>query len=222
MGLKPSDYNLRWSDGNTKVQKLAGRYGKTVSFGTPAGYGADGFKVCIGMGACASICFAKQGHYVRHNVKAAREHNLRLARGSKATFTRMAIADLHKLRARLVRVHDSGDFWDQAYLDAWFKIARALPGTRFYCYTKSVRLDWSSKPDNFAVTFSEGGIWDGEIDMTQSHSRIFSTDYARKQAGYGQGGNTDFLAVNAKPGTKIGLAFHGTMKLSPAQKAYFH
>ena len=68
---------------------------------------------------------AKQGHYVQHAVKAAREHNLRLARGSKSKFARMAIADLHKLRAKLVRVNDSGDFWSQDYLDAWFKIARS-------------------------------------------------------------------------------------------------
>jgi Gene product 88 len=221
MSLRPSDFNLRWSDGNTKVQKLAGRFGKTVSFGLPAGYSVDGFKVCIGLGSCASVCFARQGHYIRPGVIATREHNLRLARGSKSRFARMAIADLHKIRARLVRCHDSGDFFDQAYLDAWFKIARALPGTKFYCYTKSVRLDFSRKPDNFAITFSEGGAWDNEIDMTQSHSRIFSTDYARRQAGYGNGSNTDLLSVNAKPGTKIGLIYHGVALLTPAQDKHF-
>ena len=64
----------------------------------------------MGMGACASICFAKQGHYAPGVALSAREHNLRLARGSKSRFARMAIADLHKLRARLVSVHDSGDY----------------------------------------------------------------------------------------------------------------
>lgn len=213
--------NLRWSDGNTKVQKLAGKYGKVFSFGLPAGYSEAGFKVCPGMGACAAICFAKQGYYVMEAAKRAREHNLKLARGSKSKFANMAIADLHKLRAKLVRVHDSGDMFDQTYLDAWFKIARSLPGTKFYAYTKSVRLDFSGKPDNFAISFSEGGLWDSEIDMTQSHSRIFATDAARKRAGYGNGSNTDWLAVHAKPGTKIGLVFHGTQKLTAAQEKHF-
>ena len=57
--------------------------------------------------------------------------------------------------------------------------------------------------------------------MSQSHSRIFSTDYARKQAGYGNGGNTDLLAVNANEGTKIGLTYHGNANLTPAQDRHF-
>ncbi len=42
-------------------------------------------------------------------------------------------------RLQAVRVHESGDFYSAAYVKKWERIARALPGVRFYAYTK--RLD---------------------------------------------------------------------------------
>jgi hypothetical protein len=213
---------LKWSDGNSKVKKLKKIFGKTFSFGLPAFQSADGFKVCPGAGACAAICFARQGHYIREGVRACREHNLKRARRNLRAFVKDAVIDLIKLRAKLVRVHDSGDFFSQRYLDAWYEIARLLPGVRFYAYTKSVHLNiWKGKPGNFSLVQSEGGLWDADIDTDRAHARIFSTEAARKVAGYGDGGNTDKLAVQAKDGTKIGLVYHGNANLTPAQEKHF-
>lgn len=212
---------LKWGDGNKKVMKLAKRYGKTVTFDLPSFRSADGFKVCPGAGACDSVCYAQQGNFNFPNVKRAQEHNLAFARNQSRLFTWAAVRDLIQLDAKLVRIHASGDMFSQAYLDSWFRIARSLPDVRFYCYSKSLHLDWSNRPKNLAVTFSEGGLWDDKIDTSQSHSRIFSTDYARRKAGYSNGSKTDLLAVNAQPGTKVGLIYHGTAKLTEAQKKYF-
>lgn len=206
--------NLKWSLGNSKVSKL-----DAVSFGIPALQSADGFKTCPMAGACAAVCYARQGMYIMPNVKASREHNLRIARGNLATFEAMAIEDLGHIGARFVRVHDSGDFYSQEYLDTWGRIARAFPNKVFYAYTKSLHLDFSNVPPNFKVTQSQGGKLDSRIDRSKPHSRIFASDADRRAAGYGNGSNTDTLAIRGE--TKIGLVYHGTKKLSDAQTEYF-
>jgi len=207
--------HLKWSFANTKVSKL-----DAVSFGIPAFESADGFKTCPKAGACAGICYARQGRYLMPNVQKAREFNLEKARGPLANFVREAVEDLKTVKNKIVRVHDSGDFFSQAYLDAWYKIARAFPEKTFYAYTKSLHLQlWKGRPNNFQIIQSEGGKLDKSIDEDKPHARIFSTDYRRKKAKYGDGHKTDWLAINGAK--KIGLVYHGTKKLTKAQKEYW-
>lgn len=42
---------------------------------------------------------------------------------------------------RVMRVHISGDFYDQAYVAKWLKIASARKQTKFFAYTRSWRLE---------------------------------------------------------------------------------
>jgi hypothetical protein len=63
-------------------------------------------------------------------------------------------------RIRRVRVHESGDFYNQEYLDKWFVVAQGYPDLTFYAYTKSFQLDFSKKPDNFVLI--------GSFDETSS------------------------------------------------------
>jgi hypothetical protein len=205
-------FNLSWSFGNGKVSKLG-----AVSFGIPAYRSAGGFATCPQAGACAAVCYARQGRYLMPNVAGARERNLESTR--RPDFAAMAIVDLGAISARLVRVHDSGDFYSQAYLDAWFEVARAFPGKTFYAYTKSLHLDFSGVPDNFRIVQSEGGKLDAGIDRGRPHSRIFVSHAARRKAGYGDGSNTDTLAVRGA--RKIGLVYHGSRSLTPAQEEFF-
>lgn len=207
---------LKWTRGNSKLEKLG-----TVGFGLPAFESADGFKVCPKAGACAAICYARQGNYNFSNVKAAREFNLAIVRASVADFKAKAMSDLRNMRkVSTVRIHDSGDFFSQEYLDAWYDVARAFPNLVFYAYTKSLHLDlWTRKPRNFRITQSEGGLMDDEINTRRPHARIFSTDYARRKAGYGDGHMTDTLAIRGA--RKIGLVYHGVKVLTDAQDKYF-
>lgn len=212
------DLNLKWSKHNSKVNKFK----NAITFGLPAGYSATGFKVCIGMGACASVCFAKQGFYVVPAVAAAREHNLTIIRSSVDDFKIKAIEDLTRMsKVKIVRVHDSGDMINQAYLNAWYDIARAFPYKKFYSYTKSLTLDlWTNKPINFTIIQSEGGIWDHLINKKKSHSRIFSSHYQRRKAHYRNGSNTDILALRGE--TRIGLRYHGVKALTATQRKFFN
>lgn len=196
--------------GNTKLAKL-----DTVSFNIPAFRSADGFETCPKAGGCAAMCYARQGRYMMPAVAATREFNLKLARGDKRKFVRMAIADLRRIKNRIVRVHDSGDFFNQAYMDAWFRIAQEFLDKRFYAYTKSLHLDRSECPENFQIVQSVGGLMDEQIDPRESHSRIFATHADRRAAGYVDGNKNDQPAIDGV--TRIGLVYHGNRNLTEGQ-----
>jgi hypothetical protein len=202
--------NLKWSKGNTKLEKL-----DTVSFNLPAFKSADGFKVCPKAGACATVCYARQGRYVMPNVAKSREFNLAIVRDSVERFEALAAEDLGRIRNRIVRVHDSGDFFSQRYLDAWFRLAERFPEKKFYAYTKSLHLDWSGCPGNFQLIQSVGGLMDDAIDKRKSHSRIFASHHDRIKAGYVNGNKDDQPAIDGE--RAIGLVYHGVRNLKEGQ-----
>jgi hypothetical protein len=65
-----------------------------------------------------------------------------------------------------IRIHSSGDFFSQAYFDAWVMVARQFPDRVFYAYTKALPF-WvkrlSNIPPNFRLTASYGGTHDALI-----------------------------------------------------------
>ncbi len=206
-------FNLKWSFGNRKVSKL-----DAVGFGIPPEKAKDGFITCPMAGACAAVCYDKQGMNQFPVVVAAKEFNL-AATKNVFKFEVDAIDDLKRIKKSIVRVHTGGDFYSQDYLDTWFNIAREFPFKTFYAYTKSLHLDFSRQPLNFKVTQSKGGKLDSMIDYSKPHSRIFATDEARKKAGYVDGNVDDSPAIRGE--INIGLVYHGTRNLTETQKGYF-
>lgn len=205
--------NLKWSFGNTKLEKL-----DTVSFNIPAFRSADGFQCCPKAGACATLCYARQGRYILPNVAKAREFNLDIVRNRLPEFVELASTDLQKIKNSTVRVHDSGDFFSQAYMDAWFTIAKSFPEKKFYAYTKSLHLDRKNQPKNFQIIQSVGGLMDDQINRRKSHSRIFTSHYKRRQAGYVNGNKDDQPAIDGV--IKIGLVYHGVRNLKEGQRRW--
>jgi hypothetical protein len=202
---------ISWSFNNRKLAKLS-----TIGFGIPAGASAGGFNTCPSKGICSSFCYAKQGFYTTAHVSAARERNLAMVRGGKVElkrFERIAVNDLRWLLPDTVRVHDSGDFFSQDYLNAWYRIARALPTITFYAYTKQFeKLDvWTFRPANFRLVQSVGGKDDAKINYKKPHARVFVTHRERIEAGYEDGTETDQPAIDGV--IKIGLVYHGSRDL---------
>ncbi|MBN9520831.1 hypothetical protein J0H58_20310 [bacterium] len=113
----------------------------------------------------------------RPSVRHARWFNLRALKKCKTTeqMARLILDSLSSF-ARLVRVHDSGDFWNQDYFDAWLRVARERPQTTFYAYTKALP-NWLARLDqvgdgrtpgaipNLVLTASYGGTHDDLIDQ---------------------------------------------------------
>lgn len=59
----------------------------------------------------------------------------------QSDFAQQIIVELTTTRrsARAVRIHGSGEFYSQAYIDKWQTIATALPNFTFYAYTKRIK-----------------------------------------------------------------------------------
>lgn len=214
---------LPWITGNIKLQKTSGgTFGRVIGWGIPADMdftlNGESFNTCPGACACRGVCYAKQGAYTWKATKAARLRALESTFSS--SFVDDAIADLKRMRGvGVVRIHDSGDYYSQEYLDKWIAIARAFPSIIFYSYTKSAILDFSNAPSNFRVTYSLGGRYDDKVDLGRSHSRIFSTHEDMERAGYIDGGASDAPAIQGL--VKIGLPWHGVKKLTESQKKFF-
>lgn len=134
---------LKISFGNKKLPK------DTMIFNIPA------VVTCpLKTSLCAKICYAKKAERLHPPVLPARQHNLKLIREGK--FKDLMIDSIkqnhHKIKT--IRIHESGDFFRQSYIDDWFSVAMQYPEFIFYVYTKSFHLDYSKKPKNFVLIAS--------------------------------------------------------------------
>ncbi len=229
---------LKLSDSNSKLKKtakilkeLTGKKAKIFAFNLPAGFNADGVKVCIGAGDCLEVCYARQARYMMSTVKAPRENNFAeleaiYTSGGVDAVTSALVFLVGESKATHVRVHDSGDFFSSWYVKAWLSAMEQLSHVTFYAYTKSVPLFVGKAakklPHNFQLTFSYGGIWDKMIPMNAPTARIFTSHEDRIKAGYEDGNSEEYadaLAIIGKE--KIGLVYHGVKNLTAEQKVKF-
>ena len=196
---------------NSKMKKSTNKeYTKIVNFTLPAFMSKTGFKTCPMAGVCASGCYARQGAYRFSNVATKHEANLQAT--LQDNFIEQVVNELNKIKPSLVRIHDSGDFYNEGYLLDWFVIARLMPHIKFYAYTKAVsmvkELHWSI-PDNFIIIFSYGGREDNLIDKSNDrHSFVFESLDALRAMGYIDVSQDDTKALT--PNKRIGLVYHGT------------
>ena len=204
---------------NAKMKKSSQNGTTVYNFGIPAFMSQDGTKTCPMAKACVAGCYARQGTYQFSNVKAAYERRLEFTKSE--TFRTEAILEISALLGKakkkgsklVIRVHDSGDFYSEAYQLNWYDIARVLPEVQFYAYTKSVsqskRIDWS-RPRNFKLIFSYGGAEDQLINPeVDSNAKVFKTEVELSAEDYLDVTNDDMLLFKTN---KIGLVYHGTKK----------
>lgn len=207
---------FKWSR-NTKQHKTQielrrrGQKANMWTFNLPQFAAADGQRICPFAGTCAEVCYASQGWYMTGKVKASYEHNLAVVRRADKDPEQLAaflLADVERLKATHVRLHDSGDFFAPWYVDAWIMLARELFDITFYAYTKSIPLvPWDSLPKNVSIVQSLGGTRDDLVDRRRSHSAIFPSGAERRAAGYVNGNRNDVPAIEGQ--RKIGLVYHG-------------
>lgn len=110
---------------------------------------------CIGSTEwCRKNCYAKKASRMYKAVKAYRE--AMFIESQKPEFITNICLDLYKFLLvkhpeGSVRIHESGDFYNQEYLDKWIEIASRYNNNVFYAYTKAFNLDFSKRPSNFIV-----------------------------------------------------------------------
>ncbi len=87
---------------------------------------------------------------------------------------------------RSVRIHASGDFFNQSYFDLWLEICRRHPEVEFWAYTKSIEY-WLERiddvPSNLTLNASLGGKQDDLIDRDRMKfvevvPRLYDANYA--------------------------------------------
>jgi len=232
---------LKFSTGNGKLKNR-------LIFSLPAGYSCPHAGVCKTFadrttGAITDLpqytgvtaehdfrCFAAMAE-VRPNVRDARWYNWDLLRetihsnGNQAMLVRdlIHLSLLMQPPKKLIRVHESGDFWTENYMKAWFLVAQARPEQKFYAYTKSLGMWLALKdciPPNFYLTASFGGTLDYLIpkhpDVFQRVAHVVYTEEQAAEIGL-EIDHDDSHCLGDKP---FALLVHGSQRAgSDASKA---
>lgn len=226
---------LKFSKGNAKLDK------RVVTFSLPAGVTCPGANECKSMAVKDANgkrtikdgpktkfrCFAASQEVLFKNTYESRAHNLRLLKAcGKGKAGRIAMATLINeslpKKAKYVRVHVSGDFYSQAYFNAWLAVAEANPKVLFYAYTKSLHF-WVKKlgliPSNFVLTASVGGKHDLLIHAHNlRYAKVVYSEDEANNLGLAIDHDDTLAMVN---GPSFALLLHGTQpEGSEAGKAW--
>ena len=168
-------------------------------------------KTCPNAGACANVCYARNGTYNFSNVKRRHTQNLEYILEDPQGWFGQMLEEVSKpkMKGKHIRIHDAGDFFSEDYFQMWLKLARLVPEVTFYCYTKEVsmfkRVLSEGCPSNFKYLFSMGGREDHLIDIENDrHAEVFPDDAAILDAGYMNQSASDLLAITL-PTNKIGI-----------------
>jgi hypothetical protein len=160
-------------------------------------------------------CYSASQEALFTNVYNSRKHNLDLVKsviGQPDTLVKLIQDSLPK-NAGIIRIHSAGDFFIQAYFDAWIKVAINNPHILFYAYTKALPF-WvkriGSIPSNVLLTASYGGKRDDLIKLhsLRSATVVHSVYMARKLKL--KIDHNDILAATAGP--SFALLIHGPQK----------
>lgn len=164
------------------------------------------YNTCPSAGICAQACYARHGTYIWPVVRAKHQANLMYVLDDLTGWQDAMVAELGaaKFRDAWIRIHDSGDFFSDAYLQAWLGICRARPDTNFYAYTKEVsRFRALVEPDpplNFLWIYSYGGTQDATLNPAVDRvADVFPDEAAITEAGWASQEASDLLAVLGPP-----------------------
>ncbi|MEJ3741811.1 hypothetical protein WEI85_00715 [Actinomycetes bacterium KLBMP 9797] len=169
-----------------------------------AGRLADGrtYNTCPSAGICARVCYARQGTYLWPVVLRRHQANLAFVLDDLPGWETAMLAELGaaKFRGAWIRIHDSGDFFNDDYLNAWLRICAARPDVNFYAYTKEVsrfrRLVEPNPPTNFLWVYSYGGTQDRALNADADRvADVFPDEAAITAAGWSSQEASDLLAV---------------------------
>lgn len=109
--------------GNTKT------HDSILIFNLPA------IKTCPNCSQCASSCYAMKAERNYPSVRGSRQSNWDSSK--RPCFVPRMVELINRSGLKVVRVHESGDFYSQEYADKWSRIAALCPNVKFFAYTKS-------------------------------------------------------------------------------------
>lgn len=215
--------------GNAKLSK------SIATFSLPAGHSCPFARECLSKSDlltgrlvdgvhCRFRCFSATNEARATTVRKQRWNNFNILRDSKSE-AKIGTVIQNSLPHGMdkVRVHVSGDFFNERYFVAWVNVALNNPLITFYGYTKALPYLVKYRkhlPSNFRFTASRGGTHDYLIDKEglRSAEVVFSVEEA--QAKGLEIDHDDSLAI-APHGNSFALLLHGTQPVgTPAAKAW--
>ena len=227
----PRSNAFSFSKGNAKVGK------STLTFSLPAGHTCPFADLCLAKANKktgkltdgkhqAFRCFSASTEAAFPTVRSSRWKNLRLVKShlQKGDLVETLTAAIPK-GTEAVRIHVGGDFFSQAYFDAWLETAKNHPQTIFYAYTKSIPF-WTARlkeiTPNFRLTASMGGKAD-----TLAGTHQLPTTIVVKHPDEAKAANLEIDHDDSHPAAAIRASFalliHGQQrKGSPASVALQH
>jgi hypothetical protein len=98
--------------------------------------------------ACRAFCYAQVAEYLytdkegNKTVLNCRINNMNASKQNDFS-EKMTAAILKRWKNKIVRIHESGDFYSQEYINKWAQIARNCPEYTFFGFTRSWMFDLS-------------------------------------------------------------------------------
>lgn len=230
---------LKFSRANAKLVKLEQKTGrKLYSFSLPSGYTCPFAEKCLSKVVVINgkktvkdgpktefRCYSASQEALYAPLYRLTQHNFSLLK-DRLKIGLVAIVNLISNSlpsdAGIIRIHESGDFFNEVYFRAWLLVAKLHPHIHFYAYTKSIPYwikNLSSIPANMKITASYGGRADSLIESEElPNVRVVYSRYAARKLKR----PVDKTDYHAYKGTKaFCLIIHNTQpKNSQAAKAW--
>ena len=136
---------------------------------------------------CKFRCYATGAECLFTSVRKSRWNNFELLKKAKTVIGMANLIEqslINRKNIKLVRIHQSGDFFNQNYFDAWLLMAEQHKEWTFYGYTKALPY-WAKRinviPSNMKLVASIGSIHDSLIKILDLRSVkvVFSEQEAK-------------------------------------------
>lgn len=164
---KPKRFHF--SKGNKKLSK------KVLIWNLPA------ISTCPGSSTeCRRYCYALKAQRLYPFCLSSRNTNLEYSKSK--LFVHGIIKFLGDRKETIIRIHESGDFYCEEYLNRWCEIISQLREKTFYAYTKSYFFDsfWRNIPENLKILQSVESRFPQKIDWNRSTARVIDKTSDRK------------------------------------------
>ncbi len=124
---------------------------------------------------CKSSCYALQAQKQYADCRVFRLTNLHLAVFNIKLLQSLIEKQLKGAKTNVVRIHSSGDFFSQEYIDMWTSIMKKFPDKKFYAYTKVDNIFKFKKLSNFNLitSFINGKLNFGDMEYCNDLKKRF-------------------------------------------------
>jgi len=214
---------LSFGNANAKLRKMEiALQAKVITFSLPSGFSCPGALDCLSKANPKTGKIEDGKHTLFRCFQASTEvlypvlremvwRNFNAIRELKNDYSAIAQLINESLPEyfNICRVHIGGDFFSQAYFDAWLEVAKSNPNRKFYAYSKSLNFivkRLAEIPSNFYITASRGGRYDNLIaEYNLKCAEVVFTEQAAKDKGL----EIDHNDTHALGDKSFALLLHG-------------